>query len=271
MRIIISIILSISFYTIDCQNIIHENILLNKGRFYLYWGWNFDAYTPSNIHFTGTNYDFILEKVRAVDRQSKFRAGLYLNPATMTIPQYNLRIGYFLSDKYNISFGADHMKYVASQNQTVKIDGFIDLPGNEYSGQYDHKEISIKKEFLEFEHTDGLNYVNMDFRRQDCILQTSHFSLHVTEGIGLGFLVPRTDATLLHFERHDKFHIAGYGTSLMVGLQIKFKNHFFIQSEAKAGYINMTDILTTSSAADRASQHFFFQQANIVFGSYFGF
>lgn len=36
----------------------------------------------------------------------------------MTIPQYNLRFGYYLNEKYQITLGVDHMKYVMKAFQS---------------------------------------------------------------------------------------------------------------------------------------------------------
>lgn len=82
-----------------------------KGKLYAYWGWNRGWYTNSDISFKGNDYDFNLNKVVAKDRQTPFSLNSYLNPTLITIPQYNFRIGYFISENYDISFGADHMKY----------------------------------------------------------------------------------------------------------------------------------------------------------------
>ena len=119
------------------------------------------------------------------------------------------------------------------------------------------------------EHTDGLNYVNADFRRLDELLSWKFISINITEGAGVGFLVPRTDASLLNFDRNDKFHIAGYGLNAMLGLNIRFGKNFFIQSEYKMGYISMQDIRTSKYKEDIASQRFLFHQYNVVFGSHF--
>ena len=43
-----------------------EDILVpktNKGKIFVYWGWNRGYYSNSDIHFTGDGYDFILEDV----------------------------------------------------------------------------------------------------------------------------------------------------------------------------------------------------------------
>ena len=89
------------------------------------------------------------------------------------------------------------------------------------------------------------------------------------EGIGGGFLYPKTNSTLLSKERHDDFHVAGFGVSAKAGLNFTFFKHFFVQTELKGGYINMNDIRTTNSPSDKASQSFFFLQKIIAFGGIF--
>lgn len=237
-----------------------------KGNFFLYWGWNRAAYTTSDIHFTGDNYDFELSDVVAKDRQSAFDAKLYFNPSSITIPQYNFRIGYFFHDKYNISIGADHMKYVMQNYQTVKINGHISNTGTAYDGTYDNEDINLKPEFLLFEHTDGLNYENIEVRRFDVLFGRKQFSFSANEGLGLGVLVPRTNTTLLNNPRYDEFHFAGYGASVILSLNMTFFKYFFIQSEWKGGFIHMPSIRTTMNKSDNASQAFLFSQYNMVFG-----
>ncbi|BDD03824.1 membrane protein [Aureibacter tunicatorum] len=242
-----------------------------KGELYFYWGWNWSGYTNSDIHFKGDNYDFTLKDVKAKDRQSEFSYENYFKPSNITLPQTNMRIGYFINDKYDISIGVDHMKYVMVQDQTVKINGHINETGTPYDGVYNNDDIILAKDFLVFEHTDGLNYINVELSRSDDVfewlkIQSKHFELYLTEGVGVGALLPKTNATLLNNERHDDFHLAGYGLSAKVGLHLKFFKHFFIQSEGKGGFIHMPDIRTTPSTSDKASQHFFFLQGNILIG-----
>jgi len=47
--------------------------------------------------------------------------------------------------------------------------------------------------------------------------------------------------------------VAGYGMSFLVGVELSFLKHFFLQTELKLGYINMLDILIHPAGADRAS------------------
>ena len=80
------------------------------------------------------------------------------------------------------------------------------------------------------------------------------------------FLSPRTNTTLMDFERADLWHVAGYGVAVMLGIEFTFFNHLFVQSELKGGYINMPDVSTTARASDSANQQFWLLQRNIVIG-----
>jgi hypothetical protein len=250
----------------------------NKGKMYIFWGGNRESYSSSDIHFKGEDYDFTLYDVQAHDKPQGWHLN-YVNPARMTIPQTNLRIGYFINDHYNISVGFDHMKYVMTQDQIARIGGVVGNSYPDYAGVYlpsGNNTIDLTDgSFLEFEHTDGLNYVNTEFCRVDDISKlfkirnTDKFQINITEGVGAGILYPKTNSKLLGKERHDDFHVSGFGISAKVGLNFTFFKHFFIQTELKGGYINMNDIRTTNDPADSASQHFLFLQRIIAFGGIF--
>ena len=116
----------------------------NKGKLYVFWGWNRTAYSKSDIRFNGNNYDFTLRNVKSIDKKTKFDLNTYFNPSKATIPQYNFRVGYFINSKYNVSIGVDHMKYVVRDLQDVKISGYIHS-GSEYDGLYKGESIQIKE------------------------------------------------------------------------------------------------------------------------------
>lgn len=261
----------------------------NKGKFYFFWGGNRDSYTKSDIHFKGDNYDFTVYNAIADDKPKGWHVD-YVNPSRMTIPQTNFRMGYFINDHYNISIGLDHMKYVMRQDQIANITGNVNLPGTDigsmYNGTYNNYPMNFYNNyidydhgtpfpFLTFEHTDGLNYVNTEISRFDDVSKifkigdTDKFQINLTEGIGGGFLYPKTNAQILGYKRHDDFHVSGYGVSAKVGLNFTVYKYFFIQTELKGGYINMPDIRTTAVTNDTASQHFMFFERVVSFGGIF--
>ena len=245
----------------------------NKGKFYIYWGGNRENFSKSDIRFKGADYDFTLYDVEAHDKPKGWHLD-YINPARMTIPQTNLRIGYFINDHYNISIGFDHMKYVMYNDRRVQYSGTYPNAGS-YGENPAGNELTLTEDFLLFEHTDGLNYVNTEIARVDDISSlfglpnTDVFQVNTVGGLGVGVLYPKTNTTLLGKDRYDEFHIAGFGASAKVGLNFTFLKHFFIQTELKGGYINMNDIKTTKSSADSASQEFWFLQRIITVGGIF--
>ena len=250
----------------------------NKGKMYIFWGGNRESFSKSDIHFKGPDYDFTLYDVAAEDKPKGWHID-YINPSRMTIAQTNFRIGYFINDHYNISIGLDHMKYVMIQNQIATIGGVVGASYPNYSGTYlqsgNHTIDLSDEKFLTFEHTDGLNYINSEISRVDDISKifkirnTDKFQINITEGVGAGILYPKTNSKLLEKERHDDYHVSGYGISGKVGLNLTFFKYFFIQAEMKGGYIDMSDIRTSYESVDRASQHFIFLERIIAFGGIF--
>lgn len=264
----------------------------NKGKFFVMWGGNRESYSKSDVTFRGKDYNFTVDNMQAHDKPKGWHVD-YINPANMTIPQTNLRFGYFFSDHYSVTIGVDHMKYVMSQNQIANVTGDINLPadqaGSIYNGNYNNTPVDMSQggamegggtqgagtPFLIYEHTDGLNYINTEVSRFDDISKLftlpniDKVQINLTEGLGAGVLYPKTNTTLLGKDRHDDFHVSGYGVSAKAGINVTFFKHFYIQGELKGGYINMQDIRTTTSNEDKASQDFFFFQRIIAVGGIF--
>lgn len=245
----------------------------NKGKFFVSWGGNRETFTKSDVTFKGKDYNFTLEDISAHDKPKGWHID-YINPARMTIPQTNFRLGYYIKDHYSVTIGVDHMKYVMYQDRAVNIDGFYPNPGS-YDELLPNNQVLLTEKFLTYEHTDGLNYINTEFSRHDDVSKifkignTDKIQINLTEGVGVGLLYPKTNTKLLGKDRHDDFHISGFGTSLKAGLNITFFKHFYVQGELKGGYINMQDIRTTVNSEDTASQDFFFFQKIIAFGGIF--
>jgi len=252
----------------------------NKGKFFVSWGGNRDSYSKSDVTFKGENYNFTIHDMEAHDKPKGWHVD-YINPARMTIPQTNLRVGYFISDHYSIAIGVDHMKYVMTQEQTANVTGEINLTtldgeAHPHNGTYNNTPVNFTdKTFLTYEHTDGLNYVNTEFSRHDDISRwfrlpnIDKVQINLTEGLGGGVLYPKTNTKLLGKARHDDFHISGYGVSAKAGINFTFFKHFYLQGELKGGYINMHDIRTTATSDDTASQEFFFFQRIVSVGGIF--
>ena len=241
---------------------------LRKHGFYFYWGYNRANFTKSTIRFKGDGYDFKLKGMKAEDRQSELDV-TYINPAKISIPQYNYRLGYNLKNNWSVSIGFDHMKYVMVSHQKVTIDGYINKEYNStFGGEYNNESFSITPEFLTLEHTNGLNYINVQLdKSMNLVGDTSRlFSLSGALGLGTGIIYPKSDIKLMHNERNDQWHLAGYGVSAITNLRLTFKRFVFFEYNLKGGFIHMPSVLTTSSKSDRANQSFFFLERFAVLG-----
>ncbi len=269
--------------------IIETNYLYQRsGKFFLFWGYNRSTYSHTNMHFKGDGYDFKINYISATDDASNLNSD-YVNPTKFTNPQYNYRIGYFLSDKNFISVGMDHMRYTMAK-QTTHLTGSITKGNN--IGEYHNTEVvvgedceinnngpsyidNLPKGFVSnFEHCDGLNDFSVEFGRlQQLWISKNHkHALAVTGAAGIGMLIPDSDADILgQPPKHDMdankkaYHLAGYSFTANMGFQLDLFRHVFILARLKAGYINLPDINTTIYGG-KASQHFTFIEPMGVIG-----
>lgn len=246
----------------------------HKGKFYFYWGYNGSVFTQSNIHFGGPDYDFTVLDAVAHDRPSPFSFALYFNPGSISIPQYNYRIGYYLADRFSISIGLDHMKYVMDQNQTALITGTIDdAVGGIYADTYNKSPMVLTEDFLRFEHTDGLNLLSADAEYTLPLLDMLHQKMNISfaSGLGIAAMIPRTDVHVIGDGINNKFHLAGYGLSVKTGVRIEFFQNFFMLVQLRSGFINLPDILLNDNVPQRADQHFIFLEYFFTAGMTFPF
>lgn len=245
----------------------------NKGKFFIYWGANRGYYSSSDIHFKGDDFDFTVHNATAHDKPKGWHLD-YINPTRMTIPQTNFRAGYFFTDKYSVSFGFDHMKYVMTQNQETYVSGTYPNRGS-YDEVLENGNTKLTEKFLKFEHTDGLNYVNIELARHEDISKfagiynTDAVQFNALAGVGAGILFPRTNATVLGRERNDEFKVAGFGVSVKGGVNVTLFKHFFVQYETKIGYINVLKTPITTNKNEYAKHDFTFLESVLVVGGIF--
>jgi hypothetical protein len=231
----------------------------------VYWGWNRATYPNGDIHFWGADHDFTLKNVAATDLQADLTGGglfgTYLNPSEMTIPQTNLRIAYQYSSDTAIALNLDHMKYVMTPDQTVAISGQINgvaQSGNQVLGT----------NYLNFEHTDGLNILSLEIEKQRPVEWFgTRFPTKVFALAGLGIVVPKSNITLnmLGRARNDQFHLAGYSVGVGAGLEVDLYKDIFFRTAYKFGYVNLPDVLT-SAQGDKASHQFTYNELLIAVG-----
>lgn len=266
---IVLLLVLLSGKTLCAQTIRFFEPVEKQGHAWFFWGYNRSAYTNSDIHFKGTGYEYTLHDVEARDAPSEWDPEVYLNIKQFTVPQFNIRAGYFFKRNYSLSLGWDHMKYKLINNQESTISGYIDQSvSSHYGGTYDNDPFKIYYGFLAYEHTDGLNYIRFQLDRLDNLVSIGKDKVRVQwlNGIGLAALMPWTDARWLGTRYENKLHLAGFGFNGSTSVRLELLGHVFGQLSYMGGYINLLDVTVNRDSDDRAKQTFWFYQRYIVAG-----
>lgn len=223
---------------------------------YVQWGYNTEWYTKSTIHFKMSNgNNFTLHNAKAHDKPDL--DAIVEEPAQVSIPQYNYRVGFYLNKKHtrSIEINFDHAKYVVTDGQTVHVTGRID--GKPVDGD----SILNRENFLHFEHTDGANWLHINYVKQHTLL-TNHKKarplLNYIWKVGAGINIPRTDFTWRGERLNNNFHVAGYNLGAEGGVRIYPLKNFFFEFTAKSGYVKYVNALacTPTQKGNRATHGF---------------
>ncbi len=241
-----------------------------KNTMYFYWGYNRAAFTKSDINFYGPNYNFTLLNAKASDRPSR-EFSTYVNLTTISVPQFNIRLGWYYKHRWDVSIGYDHMKYVMDDNQTLYINGVIEGTNNsELSGTYTNSDgkIPIRPQDLHYENTNGLNYISIQLNNTAPLYKTNNnkFVIQRRAGGGIGPVVTQTDFNWDGNIYNSEFKLAGYGISLNAGVRFDFFNRFFFMSNWSAGMIHLPKNSTIQYQDHYAKQKFVYGQWELVGG-----
>jgi len=244
----------------------------NKGKGYFYWGYNRSNYSKSDVHFYGPLYDFTLYGVTAHDRPSPINKD-YVSVKNFTIPQYNARFGFFLTDRWAISIGEDHMKYVLDRNQPMRVSGVISKEASEqYAGSYLLQPMLMTEDFVKFEHTDGLNLFSVDLEHHLPVMRLFRERIHAEWMMGAGglFVIPRTDAKMFGVNSVNEYHLGGYCMNAKTALSVFWKNKIFLTGQLRGGYMTMRDLVLFSDNGTYAAHNFGFLEYTLAAGVRFG-
>lgn len=223
---------------------------------YFQWGYNTEWYTHSNIHFRMANgNNFTIYNVKAGDRGDY--DAIIKKPADISIPQYNYRIGFYLNKSHSkaIELNFDHAKYIVKDYQKVRVKGVID------GVNVDTDSILNPATFLHFEHTDGANFLHLNYVEQHVLkmnaAKTKPLFTYVWK-LGAGINIPRTDFTWRGNRYNNDFHIAGYNISAEGGIRYFITKKLFLEGTAKTGFVRYINALvnTKTDKGNRATHSF---------------
>jgi hypothetical protein len=229
-----------------------------KGTMDVAWGYNSSVYTRSDLKFFGEDYRFTLEKVKAEDRQTPF-SGVYFNPTKLTIPQYNVRLGYNFWDNYNLSVAYDHMKYVVSNNQEVRVQGVINPTADAaWAGIHNRENLVINHNHFRYENTGGLNYIRFQLTHIERyrLRKSSWFEMNTLLGLSSGVIVSSNHFLFGGEYTRRVTSLSGYGISGHIGMRFLFWRNFFLQGNFAGGFIHQTHVKLREEGLNYAKQKF---------------
>jgi hypothetical protein len=244
---------------------------IGAGSFFFYWGYNRSYYTHSNIRFVGPDYDFRLKNVVAYDRPDVFKANVYFNPATITVPQYTARAGYYFMDNWAISFGVDHFKYVMADQNHALLDGFIGAGvDTNWAGNYNDEPVVTNRDLFHYENTNGCNYLRFELTRSFRLFELGsqrQVSLVANLGASTGPTLTFNDLNFGQVHTLATMSLSGYGLSVNGGLRLEFFKHFFVQLNSGLGFIHLVHVRTRPDDRNSyARQAFGYSEYNAAAG-----
>jgi len=180
-------------------------------------------------------------------------------------------VGFFISDRNSVSFGWDHMKYKLVTNQELRITGTIDQSqSEEFAGVYDYDRIILDPKFLEFEHSDGFNFVNLtiDHLQEAWVSENQRHALSFMGAFSAGAMMPWTDTRVFNKHHRNRPHVAGYALSAQFGFRFEFFTSGFLQFRLQHGFANLPDVMIQDHLPSRASHSVWFTERSISLGFY---
>ena len=248
-----------------------QRVSYAQGNFFGYWGYNRSFYTKSDIQFVGSGYDFHLAGSAAKDNPSnQFKQ--YINPVTLTVPQFNARFGYYFKDHYAISLGYDHMKYIFKDQNNVLLSGTID-PGVDNvtfgAGTYDNKPVVTDRNTFHYENSNGLNYIRAELTRTDLLFKSGKsFAITSNASFGSGVLLSYNDFTFAGQKDMVTISLSGFALSGHAALRFEFWNLLFLRTGVSGGYMNQLNVKTRPDDASAYARH---QYGYLQFDTAIGF
>lgn len=256
---------------------VKRKVSTNQGTIFVQWGYNRTHYTKSNLRVVGPGYDLTLSGAKAIDRPEPFSAKSYFSVENITVPQFNLRVGYYYKDKWAISIGYDHFKYVFKDRNQVSLSGTID-PGidtvSNWSGVYTGQNITTDYNSFHYENTNGMNFIRVELTRSYPIYTPrklkGNFNIVGNLGLSAGTILSVNDFNFLGRFDRVTYSISGYGLAAETSLRFEFLKHFYLQPSLNSGFVHQLKVRTRpNDPSSYAKQALGYVEYNVLLGGLF--
>ena len=199
-------------------------------EYFVSWGYNGDRYTNSNLHISqpSVGNDFTLVGVQARDS----KAWTHLFSHSLFVPQYNLRAGVFLNERWGLELALDHFKWIVKQDQQVRMTGTLNRTAVD-------TQVTLTPEVLRYQLNNGANPIFFNVIRRVRLRGEpgrtgSVFFLAKTGG---GFAVPHTENTLFGQPNEKGFQpFHGWDLDAAAAVRMHILKRLYFELEDKALY-----------------------------------
>jgi hypothetical protein len=202
-----------------------------RGReFFVSWGYNGDSYTKSDLHISqpALGNDFTLVGVRA--RDSKAWTDLFNH--SLTVPQYNLRIGVFFNEKWGLELAHDHIKWIVRQDQEVRMRGTL-------NGAAVDTPVTLTPDVLRYQLNNGANplFINLIRRVRLRSEPGRTGSVSFLAKAGGGFANPHTENAVFDQPNEKGFQFfQGWNLDAVAAVRIHILKPLYFEAEQKLVY-----------------------------------
>jgi hypothetical protein len=199
-------------------------------EFYVSWGYNGDSYSKQDIHFSQPSLgnDFTLFGVQAHDS----KAWTDLLSHAPTVPQYNVRAGYFWNEKWGLELAMDHIKWIVTQDQSVRMTGTL-------NGAPVDSNVVLTEAVLKYQLNNGANPVFVNLVRRYRLAGQHGRTGYLTflAKAGGGFAVPHTENTLFGVNNEAGFQFfQGWNLDAVAAARVHMFKGLYFEFEEKFVY-----------------------------------
>lgn len=253
-NLVLLVLLLSSTFSVEAQIRKHKKKhATNAGTLFVGFGVNRDIFFQSKIRFVGADYDYSLKNVKGYDRESKGQSNL-------DFAQFNLRLGYYYTDRWAITLGFDRLSYIMADQNQVLLDGKIE-PGvdTSWSGTYYDQPVTTNRNAFHYQNKRGLNFIRLELMRSIDLFELGtkrQLALTANVGISGGPVVTINSFRFAQKQTSPTTSFAGYGLGATGGLRLEFFKHVYFQFENSLAFAHLLNARTRSDDKNQYSKQF---------------
>ena len=212
---------------------------------YISWGYNANGYRPTDIHFTQSSLgnDFTLQDVSFHDSKG-WTTGLLSH--SVTGPQYNFQVGFFIRKNTAFEINFVHPKAIVTQDHTVRMTGTL-------NGAAVDQNIVLSTNVLMYKLNNGANFALFNVVRRVPLFRKpeQNGSVAALAKAGMGFVVPHTENTLFAQPNVPGFQFSGPDFGAEIAVRLNVFRGIFLEFCQKGVYASYHDLNIYSGSAEQ--------------------